>query len=792
MRFVFDGKIFTLHWKLQEPVFLSASGEILLKGADENLLLFSWITCSYELKGKPMKATEKIRIYQNENGPRISTVDQPVIEKDGLTFKDIDGSGELKVYSDWRLPAEKRAEALVKDMSLDEKLGQLFVTSRNPADHTEENVKADETGLLDETELKDMNIFAGYEIPGTTDSIRKDKMRNFILRANPDPETLTNWLNQLQNTAEKDDHFIPVLVTTNSRNENGKAVFGMNDAVGVFPAWPGTLGIASAILGDDLQIASDFGNAIRKEWNAAGLKKGYMYMADAVTDPRWQRIYGTFGESPELIADIFDRLIPAVQGSENGITTDGVALTVKHWPGGGARENGFDPHYKEGQWNVYATEDSLRKYHLPGFMPAIAHKAASIMPYYAKPSREKSADQFGADGKPIEWIPVGFAFNNYFIQDLLRDQYRFEGYVNSDSGIIDNMGWGVEHLDRPERIALAVHNGVDLISESYGNGYAKEAYERRTNGYYDTHPIPEGYTLEDITLSDEDIDRAAARTLKEKFELGMFEDPFRDPQASKEAITESEDWQTAMDVHRKSVVLLKNIDNTLPQTDTADKTYFIRGFDQTAEGSVKFTEKVRKDLAEENVKTTENPEEADVAILMLSPNSGNYFSATKGLLEIDLCENKTVADFSEEGLPLETTHEETTVAGINEAIEIAKAIRAKGGKAIFCVNITLPWLMGNVEPYADALLAGFDTYEKALLDMIFGRFVPTGKLPMTLPKNDEVIAVNEKGVCISPNDVPGFAKDAHMPESLKDENGKAYAYRDENGNYYEFGFGLTY
>ena len=67
---------------------------------------------------------------------------------------------------------------------------------------------------------------------------------------------------------------------------------------------------------------------------------------------------------------------------------------------------------------------------------------------------------------------------------------------------------------------------------------------------------------------------------------------------------------------------------------------------------------------------------------------------------------------------------------------------------------------------------------------------PTGKLPLTLPRGDAVLAVNADGVCISPNDVPGYDKDRYMPDSLKDENGKAYAYRDAAGNYYEYGFGL--
>ena len=108
------------------------------------------------------------------------------------------------------------------------------------------------------------------------------------------------------------------------------------------------------------------------------------------------------------------------------------------------------------------------------------------------------------------------------------------------------------------------------------------------------------------------------------------------------------------------------------------------------------------------------------------------------------------------------------------------------------LNITLAWEVGNAEPYLDALTVGFDTEQSAVLDVIFGRFAPVGKLPITLPRNDEVLAVDKQGICASPNDVPGYDKDRYMSENLKDENGKAYAYRDAVGNYYELDFGLTF
>ena len=69
------------------------------------------------------------------------------------------------------------------------------------------------------------------------------------------------------------------------------------------------------------------------------------------------------------------------------------------------------------------------------------------MPYYAKPAKEKSQKQYDLEGNPIEWKPVGFAFNDFFINKMLREQMGFKGYINSDSGIMQMMAWGVEELE---------------------------------------------------------------------------------------------------------------------------------------------------------------------------------------------------------------------------------------------------------------------------------------------------------------------------------------------------------
>ena len=476
-------------------------------------------------------------------------------------------------------------------------------------------------------------------------------------------------------------------------------------------------------------------------------------------------------------------MIPRIQGSKDGVTEDGVAMTVKHFPGGGARENGFDPHYAAGQWNVYQTEGSLEKYHIPGFQVAVDNNAASIMPYYAKPAKEKSTPQTDKEGNPMEMQPYGFAYNKPFIDGLLRKQMGFKGYINSDTGIVHNMCWGVEMLDHPERIGFAINNaGVDLISGLFDNEYGMEAYNRNKNDYYETHELPEGFKKEEIVLTDEAINRAVTRTMTEMFELGMFDDPYRNAQVAEEVSATKTDWDNAMDAHRKSVTLLKN-DSVLPLTEgkLAGKKIYAEAFHKRPE-MAEYLDKNLKELMKD-MTLVENPAEADYAILMISPSSGDYFSATAGYLELDICDGKVVPDVDDKCCPMESTHSETTLTGTNRIPEIAAAVHANGGKVIANVNVTLAWMLGNVEPYVDALTVGYDTYPSATLEVMKGDYVPVGKLPITLPKGDEVLAVDANGVCISPNDVPGYDKDQYMHDEMKDENGKPF---DNDSQYKKF------
>ena len=730
----------------------------------------------------------------NQNGPTIGTTVKSVINVNGKYYRDSNGNGELDDFENWELDVDSRVKDLISKMTIDQKLGLLIIGDRSPGIYTENKSDTSMDGLLDEVSGEKTSIFGTTTVYGTTEAIMNLCLRRFILRQNPTPDQIAQWNNAMQQVAESTDHGIPVVIVSNSRNENGEMTFGMNDASGIFSTWPGTLGLAAAALGDinnsgDAQLITDFAEISRTEWDASGIKKGYMYMADVVTDPRWQRGYGTLGERPDFVADAIGRLVRGFQGSSDGLQSNGVALTIKHFPGGGARENGFDPHYSLGQWNPYPTEGSLEKYHLPPFKAAIDNNVSSIMPYYAKPYGAKSATQT-YDGMTLDLSEaVGFAYNKFFITELLRGKMGHKGYVNSDTGILGNMAWGMQQFDEGVQAAYALNAGTDVISGPTNTTALKTAYLRSLSADFIAQDSNERHILKESR-----IDEAAGRLLKEEFLLGLFENPYRDLDEANAAVKKARDDSRVYQAHQKSVVLLKNANKTLPLTSEKleDKKVYVNFFNKEGDTEDALTA-LKATFTNRGMTITEDYNEADYAIFFINPASGQYFSATAGYLELDICDGKTVSDVdTTTGAPIDSTHEETTLKDAAKIAEIANIVHSNGGLVIANVNITLPWMMGNVEPYVDALTVGFDTFTDAVIDVMTGVYSPTGVLPLTLPKNDSVIAVDENANCISRNDVAGYDKDKYLPDELLDENNKGYAYRDSEGNYYESLFGLKF
>ncbi len=306
--------------------------------------------------------------------PVIGTRGKPTLTLDGLVFKDSNANGRLDAYEDWRRPVSERVADLVGRMTLDEKAGMMLIDS----------LSADVGGLAPAnaanfTQRQHMTRFILRNVVTATPDGRPS---SGFVGAQVTPREAAQFTNLVQEMAEASRLGIPAVFKSNARNHyERQARGGINEAAGSFSEWPKEAGLAAI---RDLGVVRQFARAMGAEWNAIGLRAAYAYMADLATEPRWYRVHETFGEDADLAADILRTLVEELQGGPLNPRSK-VALTVKHFPGGGPQEAGFDPHYTFGKNQVYPSGNFA--YHLKPFQAAIDAGVASVMPYYGVPVR---------------------------------------------------------------------------------------------------------------------------------------------------------------------------------------------------------------------------------------------------------------------------------------------------------------------------------------------------------------------------------------------------------------------
>jgi beta-glucosidase len=628
--------------------------------------------------------------------PQLGSRSAKILKKNGLEFKDLNKNGKLDKYEDWRLPQEVRIQDLIAQMTIEEKIGFMLIsTSRLAGDFSfQQNAPKTEitSGFNEEDLMQPVNMFTRKPLAvpnmgaaGTTKGVMTYNLRHFILRANTSAKVLAEWSNNLQALCETSRLGIPAIIASNPRNHiTADASIGLSVGTTVFSKWPGELGLSAM---RDLKLTREFAEIAAKEWAAVGLRKGYMYMADLSTEPRWQRIEGTFGEDADWTSNMIREIVLGFQGDKLG--KNSVAMTTKHFPGGGPQVGGQDSHFDWGKNAHYP--GGMFDYHVKPFIAAINAGTSSIMPYYSAP-KDKNMEE------------VGFSYNKAIIQDLLRKQLGFKGIVNSDTGPIDMMPWGVENLTILQRYQKALDAGVDIFS-----------------GGADPTMLLE--TVKKGLVSEARINESIARLLKEKFDLGLFENPYVDVDAAVKTVGNSE-FQAKGDLAmRKSIVLLRNDAKVLPiapKTKVYFETYFEDG--KTKTPAKAFIPEVNK----WNFEFVSNKEDADVVILWLTPNGGSLFSSNGSPIELQLSKNKI-----DVGHVNETTYHKPTV---------------------MIVNYTSPWVIDEVDnPNVKTVLATFGTTTDAILDVVSGAYNPTGKMPFSTPTSRKVVMENQ-------SDVPGFMK----------------------------------
>ena len=597
-----------------------------------------------------------------------------VLDIDGISFRDLNKNNKLDRYEDYRLDTAQRVEDLISQMTLEEKVGTLF--------HPPVTINPDWMFRL-------YSLFVdGGKL--TESEIINQHINHFNLYGNPKPERLAKRLNSLQKIASRSRLGIPVTISSDPIHEvpngGGVASFSLDG----FSKWPSQLGLAAS---QDPSLVKQFAEIAREEYLAVGIRTALHPMADLATEPRWARNFGTFGSDNVLSSKLTMAYMDGFQGET--IDSQSVMTMVKHFPGGGPQENGLDPHLFSGRNQIYP--GNMFDYHVKPFIDAINNNLAVIMPYYGITVNQTSEN-------------VAIGFNKDLLTTLLRDELGYKGVICSDWGIINGRHWGVGDLSIEERYIKAIDAGIDQFG-----------------GEKDTEVVIELVKKGLMPLSR--IDASVKRILKNKFDLGLFDNPYVEVDQVKSRVNTERNIKLGKEAQKQSMVLLKN-DSTLPLEKNIN--IFVDGFNA-------------KSIVHGNV--VSDIKDADVIVSYVhTVFNGNQPSGIDRLVD-----NVLSSIFPNQDLNFSPE--------ILEKLEEFSSIKP----LIVIVDLNRPAILDSINQMSSALVGTFGVDESVIFETLFGESKPTGKLPF------------------------------EIPSSMKEVNEQLEDVPDDTLNpTFKFGFGLTY
>ena len=596
-----------------------------------------------------LKPLEKLKI-------KNSLYDEVKILKiDGEIFRDLNKNNSLDVYEDHRLNSKLRSDDLLNKMTIEEKVGQMF--------HPPFTLKPDIWMLIYEIAIRGNK--------STEAQILFDNISHFNLYGNPSPAELANKINHFQEIASRSRLGVPITISSDPIHEVPKGGGVASFSVDGFSKWPSQLGFAAT---NDSLIIENFAQIVKEEYLAVGIRTALHPMSDLATDPRWARNFGTFGSNALLSSDMTIAYMNGFQG--NTISSESVLTMVKHFPGGGPQQNGLDPHLYSGRNQTYPGNNF--DYHLIPFKDAINNNLKVIMPYYGIPIGQTNED-------------VAMAYNEYILTDLLREELGFSGVICSDWGIITGRHWGVDELSIADRYEKSINAGID----QYG-GETETSYLIKL--------------IKENIISEGRINESVKRILVNKFELGLFDDPYVDENKIKDRVNTKKNIEAGLDAQRKSIVLLEN-NGVLP----------------LKKGMKIFVDGLDGNIAKDFGVLVKDPSDADVIIMYIhTVFNGNQESGLNRVFDNFLSTLFPNGDLN-----------------FNSEIHTRVENYSKDKELIVVVDLNRPAILEDIKKLSSSLIGTFGVSDRIMFEGIFGEFSPTGKLPFEIPSSMESV-LNQK------------------------------------------------
>ncbi|MDX8045397.1 glycoside hydrolase family 3 N-terminal domain-containing protein [Gracilibacillus sp. S3-1-1] len=726
-----------------------------------------------------------IKYVANQDGPTLGYSTKSgigILEEDGYFFKDLNRSGIVEPYKDWRLSPEERAKDLASKMTI-EQIAGLMLYSRH------QSIPAATRGMFQSTyNGKDFDE-SGEEPWALSDQQKefliKDNLRHVLITTVENPETAAKWNNEVQALVEGEGLGIPANNSSDPRHGSDSSKEFNEGAGGKISMWPESLGFAATF---NPHLVQKFGEVAAKEYRGLGITTALSPQIDIATDPRWYRFNGTFGEDPQLSTDLGRAYIDGFQTSEdeaeisNGWGYESVNAMVKHWPGGGSGEAGRDAHWGYGKYAVYPGDnmnDHLKPFVEGAFqLKGKTQSASAVMPYYTI-----SLHQDHVNGEN-----VGNSYNSYLINDLLRNKYHYDGVVCTDWLITADepetveqfagKPWGVEDLSVVERHYKLLMAGVDQFGGNNEVEPVIAAFEM-------------GVKEHGEAFMRERFESSAIKLLKNIFRTGLFENPYLDVEYSSEIVGNPTFMKQGFEAQLQSIVMLKNKNNVLPlakkRTVYIPKRYYPEQIDWFGNKTPDKTDySINLEMVQKYFHVTDCPEEADFALVCIhGPDSGGGYSKEdreaggNGYEPISLQyrpytavdarevsignDDREVPNRSYKGKSVETRNR----ADLDLVLETKEAMQGK--PVIVSMLLSNPAIVSEFEKEIDALLVNFGVQDQALLEILSGEEEPSGLLPMQMPANMKTVE-----------------------EQLEDVPHDMQVHIDSEGNCYDFAYGLNW
>jgi beta-glucosidase len=477
---------------------------------------------------------------------------------------------------------------------------------------------------------------------------------------------------------------------------------------------------------------------------AEGLHWTFAPMCDVSRDPRWGRNAEGAGEDPYLGSKIAEARVKGFQGDGIG-KTDAVMACVKHFAAYGAAQAGRDYH------TVDISDRVLREVYLPPYHAAIKAGAATVMTSFNE-----------LDGVPASG-------SKYLLTNILRDEWKFDGFVVTDyTSIMEMIHHGVAE-DTAAAAALSLEAGVDMDMQA---------------GFYLDKLVS---LIKDGKIKEELVNNAVRRILQKKFELGLFEDPYKFSNVEREKATvmKPEFLEAARDVSRKSIVLLKNENNVLPLSKGIRKIAVVGPLaDNKKEmiGSWSAQGDWKKSVSIlEGIKSKVSPATQVIYAKGSNINDDSTQGFSAAVAAARQANVVIVAVGEEAGMSGEASSRAfIDLPGVQEQLIMELK---KSGKPIIVIlsngrPLSIPTIDINAEAILETWFLGTQA-GNAIADVLFGDYNPSGKLPVTFPR--------------SVGQIPIYYSMKNTGRPMDPANKYTSKYLDEsNDPLYPFGFGLSY